>query len=63
MEGKHRMTKTDRDLEPRDEDVQRMIDEGEPPRFRRSRMARWIIIVAVATLGIMAILTIMQEPL
>ena len=50
------MTKTDEDVEP-------VLGEDEPPRFRTGRLVRWILIVAVATVGIMAVLTIMQEPL
>jgi hypothetical protein len=46
-----------------DEDVEPMVDEDEPPRFPLRRLVRWVVLVSVATVGIMGVLTIMQEPL
>jgi hypothetical protein len=53
------MTKIDDEL---DEEFDPMVDE-EPPRSSLRRLVRWAVLVSVATVGIMAVLTIlMPEP-
>jgi hypothetical protein len=47
-----------------DVDVEPIVEEDEPPpRVSLRRVIRWVVVVSVATVGIMTVLTILPEPL
>ena len=50
------MTRTDEDVEP-------MVDEEPPPRSPLRRVLRFLVLLAVVTVGIMIFLAIMEDPI